>query len=141
MENPGSLGPLGTATGRSEADGPCSTSEGSKLEYGGWITSMSNGDTRIVYGATCTWWDSILKVGSRSMNVYLDSRAAVGVSIPCCPLCGGMLFEMPNEDAFLKGAIEHEAKGHPGYVQFVRWARGKCYPSYEAAEAAYRSVS
>jgi hypothetical protein len=111
------------------------------------ITSMSNADTRVVYGVTCTWWDSIQNVGQRAVeeiSIYPERGQPTQVpatSMPCCPHCGGMLFEMPHENDFMKGAQEHEADGHPGYVQFVRWARGKCFPNVDAAQSVYRSLS
>lgn len=91
--------------------------------------SMETGtDTRVVYGANCMWWDSISKV------------ATTRNGLPCCPFCGGVLFEVDNEGTFLIGAAQHEAAGNPGYVQFVKWLRGKCYPSMDTAQEAYRSV-
>ena len=44
-------------------------------------------DQRVVYGANCTWWDTIDKI----------SKTASG--LPCCPRCGSVLFEIENEAA------------------------------------------
>lgn len=81
-------------------------------------------DQRIVYGAHCTWWDSIQRVGRRG-------------NLPCCPHCGSPLFEMPSEAQFIDGARAYEASGHPAYVSKLTWARGKCFPGFAALEAEY----
>ena len=85
-------------------------------------------ETRIVYGAGCTWWDSIDKV----------SHTPGATRLPCCPFCGSVLFEMPDEATFWKGAEEYE-KTHPGYRVMMQWMRGKCFPNMAAAESAYRA--
>lgn len=87
-------------------------------------------DTRIPYGARCTWWDSIDKV---------DHTAAgqSGHALPCCPHCGGMLFEVQSEKEWFDGADRYEANGHPGYRSMLEWARGKCFPDFAALKAAY----
>lgn len=81
-------------------------------------------DARIVYGATCFWWDSIDKAASRN-------------GLPCCPHCKGMLLEVPDLETWEAYARKHEEKGNPGYLEFLRWSRGHCYPSLEAARACY----
>jgi len=68
---------------------------------------------RIVYGATCTWWDSIDKV------------AATDSGLPCCPHCRGVLFESSNDD-WEAQTMKHNEK-HPGYKEFIAWSRGKCF--------------
>lgn len=82
-------------------------------------------DSRIVYGATCAWWDSIDKV----------SKTPGG--LPCCPHCGGVLFEMPTEEAWWRSVDTHERNGHPGYRWFITWLRGKCFGGFPEAMAAY----
>lgn len=82
-------------------------------------------DTRIAYGARCVWWGSIQKVGNRK-------------GLPCCPECGGVLYEMPNEAAWFEGVDRHDER-QPGYRKFIEWLRGKCYPSYGHAKAAYEA--
>lgn len=81
-------------------------------------------DTRVVCGASCTWWDDISQVGRRD-------------KLPCCPHCGGMLFEFPTMDDFLVGAIAHD-KTNPGYLDMLRWARGNCFKGADAAAEAYK---
>lgn len=82
-------------------------------------------DTRIVYGAACTWWGDI-------------QQGSTFACLPCCPHCGGPLLEMQNESEFLNSARKHQREGHDGYVQFVRWMKGKCYRTIELAQDAYR---
>jgi hypothetical protein len=93
-------------------------------------------DTRIAYGANCPWWDSIDKVGS-------NGKGPLG-SLPCCPHCKGVLFEMDDEEEWFRGVDAHEKNGAPGYRAFIEWLRGKCfrggYPEarriYDAQKAA-----
>ena len=83
-------------------------------------------DKRIAYGAGCTWWDSIQKV----------SVQAAG--LPCCPECRGLLFEMESIDAWFGQVDRHEIEApEPGYRGLVEWLRGRCFPSYTIARAAY----
>lgn len=88
-------------------------------------------DTRIPYGIRCTWWDSIDKVGLTPPSGDISHR------LPCCPHCGGMLFEVESEKVWFDGVDRHEANGHPGYRALVEWSRGKCFPNYAALAAAY----
>lgn len=109
-------------------------------------------DTRIVYGAGCMWWDRIQHAGTRrpgadlidrmkaqnpALAAALDRDVASGPGLPCCPHCGGMLFEMASEEEWWTAARKLEADSHPGYVAFLTWARGKCFPTYEDATMAY----
>lgn len=80
-------------------------------------------DPRVVYGATCTWWDSIAKAG-------LSGR------IPACPECSGVLFEVPDEAAWWI-SVDRYDKDHPGYRKVMEWLRGKCFPTFHAATRAY----
>lgn len=75
-----------------------------------------NRDPRIVYGARCTWWDSIDKVGR------------TGSGLPGCPHCGSPLFETPDEATWWAGVGAYERDGHPGYRELVEWGRGRCLP-------------
>lgn len=84
-------------------------------------------DTRVVYGAGCVWWDSIHNAGSNG-------------GLPSCPYCGSMLFEMESEKKWLGLAQKYEKAGHSGYVDFIKWLKGKCYPNYDAARSAYKKV-
>ncbi len=84
----------------------------------------------IVSGARCTWWDGIEKAASL--------KAAAGDhGLPCCPFCGSVLFQHNDEAAYLAGAPEYEADGHPGYVAMLKWARGKCFPDLATMETSY----
>lgn len=81
-------------------------------------------DTRVAYGANCTWWGNIQQVGTK------EGRTALGkaYALPCCPTCHGMLFEVESEALWLSQAQAYEDEGHPGYVAFMTWAKGKCEP-------------
>lgn len=73
-------------------------------------------DSRIVYGARCTWWDSI------------ERAAATASGLPCCPHCGSPLFEQPDEATWWAGVDAYEANQMPGYREIIEWARGQCIP-------------
>lgn len=73
-------------------------------------------DTRIVYSANCTWWDSIDKVSKKP-----------GSNLPCCPHCGSVLFESPTIEDWWEDIDGWEKRNHPGYRGFMEWLRGKCY--------------
>lgn len=81
-------------------------------------------DTRIPYGARCTWWDSIDKVG-------------ISGGLPCCPHCRNVLFEFPDELTWFRSVDKYEEAGHPGYRAMVEWGRGQCFPSVSAMHDAY----
>lgn len=91
-------------------------------------------DTRIAYGARCTWWDDIANVG-------LTSPGTAGHRLPCCPHCGSMLFEMDSAEPWWAGARRYEDDGHPGYVAMIEWAKGQCFPSMAAMMAAYTKAN
>lgn len=86
-------------------------------------------DNRIAYGAMCTWWDSIHKVGSAG-------HGPLG-SLPCCPKCKGVLFEVDNETQWFVGVDAYERDGHPNYRHMMEWGKGRCYPDLKALERAY----
>ena len=87
-------------------------------------------DSRIVYGAMCLWWDSIDKV----------SKTPTG--LPCCPHCGGVLFEMASLEEWNQTVDTFEKESpSPGYREFINWLRGKCFPTPTAAREAYRKVN
>jgi hypothetical protein len=98
------------------------------------VTPLRPKDQRVVYGARCTWWDSIDKVA-------LTSPGVSGIRIPCCPHCGSPLFEKDNEAAFMEPATRYEASGHPGYVDLVLWGRGQCFANFAALQLAYDEMS
>lgn len=83
-------------------------------------------DTRIAYGARCTWWGPIQEVGTRPPH-----------GLPCCPICHGMLFEEESEAQWLAGAQAYQDDGHPGYLAMVQWLKGQCFANYDLAAAAY----
>lgn len=91
-------------------------------------------DTRIVYGASCTWWDGIHAAGHAPAGPS-------GHRLPCCPHCGSMLFEMDSDEPWFAGARRYEADGHPGYVAMIEWARGRCFPNLAALEQAYADAT
>lgn len=90
-------------------------------------------DTRIVYGARCAWWDSIDRVGT----ISIDSDSISTGGLPCCPHCFSPLFET-EEDEWWAGAEKYEARGNAGYVDMLKWSRGKCFPSMQRAFELYR---
>lgn len=82
-------------------------------------------DERIAYGALCTWWDSIRKVGKNE------------VGLPCCPHCRGVLFETKDEATWFAAVDEHERLGNMNYRAMIEWSRGKCFRNYALLESAY----
>lgn len=80
---------------------------------------------RIVYGAGCTWWDSIDKVKTTPSG------------LPCCPKCGGVLLEVENEEVWWSGAEDYERESVPGYKTFLVWSRGRCFRTFPESWAAY----
>lgn len=81
-------------------------------------------DGRYCYGAQCTWFGSIGEVGTVNRS---NGEEIFG--LPCCPHCGGMLFELSTEAEWWKGADEFEAAGHPGYRSMLEWQKreGTCF--------------
>ena len=64
-------------------------------------------DTRYVYGATCTWHGPISEASSGDPDLPSG--------LPCCPNCGGVLFELPSRakwdedvDKYIKDAIHED---------------------------------
>jgi len=89
---------------------------------------MTGGDSLIVSGARCTWWDDINKASKQSAG------------LPCCPHCKGVLFQHAPVE-WWAGVARYEADGHPGYRGLVEWMRGRCFQSYVVAEKAYAEAS
>lgn len=79
-------------------------------------------DPRIVYGARCSWWGSIQEAKGRR-------NPQGGPPMPCCPHCGGPLFEKPEELSWWAevkaAAVRNDDEA---YVEFIGWLRGKCHP-------------
>ena len=84
-------------------------------------------DTRIAYGAHCTWWGSIYDIGKRD-------------GLPCCPCCRNMLFEMPDEATWWRGVEKYEQSGNPGYRKMIEWSRKRCFPTFTAMKDAYAAL-
>jgi hypothetical protein len=80
-------------------------------------------DMRIVYGAGCSWWDSI------------DKIAKTQSGLPCCPYCASVLYEVPSESLWW-AAVDRRLDGDPGYHKFIEWLRGKCFPGPAALHKA-----
>lgn len=106
-------------------------------------------DTRYTYGAGCSWHGPIAKVGKtaptpvRMATIGGRQIPIGGHSLPCCPHCGGMLYEMPTEREWWLGARNHEKKGHLNYVVFLLWTaeQSRCWPSLRDAARAYEQES
>lgn len=82
-------------------------------------------DTRYVYGANCTWHGSIADIGHKKTNSAFDGSE---ITLPCCPHCGGMLFEFPSKEVWGEAVAKQEAV-NPGYAAFIEWAGsiGACW--------------
>lgn len=87
-------------------------------------------DTRIAYGATCLWWDTIDKVGT-------NGKGPIG-GLPCCPICKGVLFEVSSMQEWDAGITKYAIKNSDTtYPAFMQWLRGKCRPRYDEAREEY----
>lgn len=93
--------------------------------------SKQPADTRIAYGARCTWWNSIYEIGTVEGNG--------GVSLPCCPHCRGPLFEVPSELEWWSQVKRHDENVRVNYVQFIEWLRGRCYRTLDDALRDWRA--
>lgn len=98
----------------------------------------------IVYGTGCVWWDWIENCGKTpAISVRgIDGREYPRHSLPCCPHCGGVLYQIDPETWFGKAdRYEYEGRDgdgpHPGYRAMLEWQRGKCFPTLESVAAAY----
>ena len=70
-------------------------------------------DARLCYGATCTWFGSIHETGKNG-------------PLPCCPHCGGVLFEMADEGEWWAGVDRYEREQPwPGYRAMWEWQRAQ----------------
>ena len=90
------------------------------LEQKGIKISRNEGDSRIVHGAGCCWWDSITKSSKNG-------------ELPCCPHCGSILFETDNIDEWYKQVDEYNKTVSYDYKVFIDWLRGKCFKTLEEA--------
>lgn len=113
-------------------------------------------DSRFCYGANCTWFGPIQDVGSTGKYKVKAKEEHFppmkDASLPCCPCCGGMLLELPEENTFWTAihAFEdgdYKAPGggagakHPGYQKMFEWQRNEktCFPTAEALAAAFKA--
>lgn len=68
----------------------------------------------VAYGATCRWWDDKRNAATRPSG------------LPCCPGCGGPLFE-DDGPTWLAAAESYEAAhGNIGYVESLWDTQGTC---------------
>ena len=84
-------------------------------------------DSRIVCGASCTWWSAIA-------NAAIDIRNG----LPCCPHCRGVLLEFDSIKHWQRAvhAYAREIKD-PSYPTMVAWLHGRCYSTTEIARVAW----
>lgn len=89
-------------------------------------------DTRFCYGANCTWFGSIHEVSNTKEHPHHKSRPQPDdFGLPCCPVCGGMLFETQSEsewwdqvDKFERGDYPSQTRHpHPGYREMLEWQK------------------
>lgn len=83
-----------------------------------------NARATVVFGAGCTWWDTIDKAGKNA------------VGMPVCPHCSSVLYELPTMKDWYDRVDAHD-KQEPGYREFINWLRGQCFPGMDQANAAY----
>lgn len=76
----------------------------------------------IAYGARCVWWDDKSKVASKD---------GTSTGLPCCPECGGVLFESDEKDWW--AGVDEVATTIPRYREFIEWQRGRCFPAFAQA--------
>ena len=100
----------------------------------GQVTKETLMSELIVYGANCTWWDSLSKSAMVPGTQRVPGRPRSG--LPCCPHCGSVLFQT-EEDKWHAGIASYEAAGNPGYADLMTWARGKCFQNMDQLRAAY----
>lgn len=103
-------------------------------------------ELRIVYGAKCTWWGN--RTDAKPIMAGLINprcRGNASAKIPRCPECLGPLMEVPNEESFWLMVKRFEdggrgvARPHPGYVDFMKWMRRRCFKNVMLAQEAYLS--
>ena len=90
-------------------------------------------DTRIAYGATCTWWGAIQEV------------ATTGSGLPCCPHCRGVLFEAPSMAEWEAGTRQSIDAGNaaPDWLDMLHWVRDQgepCQPNFDEIQTRYRAA-
>lgn len=105
---------------------------------------MSKHEEPLPYGARCTWWDSMDKVGTlptepMELTRGDGSKTTIGgYPIPCCPICHGVLFQVASLEEWNQNVARFSLeKRDPGYVAFIDWLRGRCFPDFKKARFAY----
>lgn len=83
----------------------------------------------VAYGAGCAWWGLLTEARNDADDL---SR---------CPQCGGLVYLIESEEALFKVAAEHEKVGNPGWPEFLRWSRGKCFDSWHRALEIYETAT
>lgn len=84
---------------------------------------------QIVYGFGCSWWDSIDKAGVKEPE-----------GLPCCPHCGSVLLQV-DEETWNRGVDKETTQNDPRYREFIKWSRGKCFPSIRHARQAFDKLA
>lgn len=100
-------------------------------------------DTRYVYGASCTWHGPIADIGRKTVPVRPNGFVAslgqpsTPMTLPCCPVCEGMLFECPHPDMWW-GRVD---KVGPNYRAFIEWLGNKDnhFFDYQSAKGSWYS--
>lgn len=101
----------------------------------------------------CTWWDSADKAADSATH---PASSGLPASLPeiaktylpelmkstrqVCPTCGSRCDLVPEESVVLQLAQVWQDRGHPGFVAFRKWCRGKCYATVAAAMVAYQAT-
>jgi hypothetical protein len=87
--------------------------------------AQDTGELVTVYGVNCTWYDD-------KANAATTGTGRTGHVLPCCPHCGGMLFEIDTpvwDDAVHRRLAFATFADRTDYPDMIAWARGKCFPT------------
>lgn len=98
------------------------------------------------YSANCSWHGPIAEVGkttARREPLIIKGIKVPDMSLPCCPFCGSVLFQVDSVATWNNGALEHERKGHANYVEFLNWTRqqSRCWPSLRDASKTFEEIT
>lgn len=112
-------------------------------------------DPRIVSGATCTWWGTIDETGLtvrapvtgaviNGRRMFLAPPLKTSninpelLGLPCCPHCGGVLFEVPSiEEWWAQVDAYEKSSGDKQYRKLIEFMRGRHFFSVEQARDAF----
>lgn len=89
-------------------------------------------DTRIAFGASCTWWGPIQEVAKGSDT---------GMGVPSCPFCNGVLYEAPTKgdwDARLRSVETYGSI--KDYRKVMEWQHDnlqRCFASWDDLKRVY----